>query len=351
MPWNDYEWDALDLLKNQTYHHVRIFEPLFFIKTGLKADMTRAFSHVGWYNFTDMTEPGSKFLTMEFLMTLSFEEVGNNNEIYFRFFDEQFKLTAKELSVALGFDKKWLLDSSVLTKTYKYDPTTWWNEISEEPVSSKNSIVSIHHPALRMLAKWIGMVVHPHSDLRLCSLSEVQYLFAMAKKIKLFPIMSMLAHWQKMIVGRSHIDITTLVTCIATHVKALDNAQVTYLPWGDEYQLRVGVEHFVQGHMMREGPDAEKGASSSQHRRYNNSAINAIEHPTVGPSSSACNRYENPFMRGITDLTTRVNTMGQQQDQISIDLTHNTELIQQNWSMNTSLLCDTTSIFTHLGLG
>ncbi|RLN05211.1 hypothetical protein C2845_PM13G11230 [Panicum miliaceum] len=142
MPRNDYEREALDLLKNQTYYHVRILEPLFFIKKGLKVDMTRAFSRVGWYNFADMMEPGSKFLTMEFLMTLSFEE----------------------------------------------------------------------------------------------------------------EVMSMLAHWQKMIAGRSPIDITTLVTRIATHVKALDNAQVTYLPWGEDYQLRVGVEHFMQGHMMRKGP-------------------------------------------------------------------------------------------------
>ncbi|RLN22047.1 hypothetical protein C2845_PM07G10020 [Panicum miliaceum] len=200
--------------------------------------MTRAFSYVGWYNFVDMTEPGSKFLTMEFLMSLSFEETGNTTEIYFCFFDEQYKLTSKELNVALGFDKKCLLDPCVLAKTYKYDRTTWWNEISKELVSSKNSIVSIHNPTLRMLAKWICMVVHPHSVLRLCSLPELQHLFAMAKKIKLSPVMSMLAHWQKMIASRSPIDITTLVTRIATHVKALENAQVTYLPWEDDTSSR-----------------------------------------------------------------------------------------------------------------
>ncbi|RLN07005.1 hypothetical protein C2845_PM11G03770 [Panicum miliaceum] len=60
VPQNDYEREALYLLKNQTYHHVRIFEPLFFINTGLKADMTRAFSYAGWYNFADMTEPGAE---------------------------------------------------------------------------------------------------------------------------------------------------------------------------------------------------------------------------------------------------------------------------------------------------
>ncbi|RLM69751.1 hypothetical protein C2845_PM17G08580 [Panicum miliaceum] len=156
--------------------------------------MTEEFSHVGWYNFADMTEPGLKFVTMEFFMTLSFKEESNTTYIYFRFFDEQFKLTAKEHSVALSFDKECLIDPSMLAKTYKYDRTTWWNEIFEEPVSSKNRIVSIHHPTLRMLAKWIGMVVHPRSNLRLCRLPELQYLFAMAKKINLSPVMSILAH-------------------------------------------------------------------------------------------------------------------------------------------------------------
>ncbi|RLM69131.1 hypothetical protein C2845_PM17G08750 [Panicum miliaceum] len=42
------------------------------------------------------------------------------------------------------------------------------------------------------------------------TLPELQYLFEMAKKIMLSPVMSMLAHWQKMIAGRSPIDITTL---------------------------------------------------------------------------------------------------------------------------------------------
>jgi hypothetical protein len=58
----------------------------------------------------------------------------------------------------------------------------------------------------------------------------------MAKKIKFSPIMSMLAHWQKMITGRGPIDITSLVTRIAAHVSALDNAQVTYLPLTEAFQ-------------------------------------------------------------------------------------------------------------------
>jgi hypothetical protein len=207
--------------------------------------MIRAFSYTGWYDFADITETGSQLLTMEFLLSLGIEETPKTTKILFRFFDEQYELTAKELSVALGFSKKCLLDPNALVKDYQYDRTTWWNEIFEEPVSSKNSIVSIHNPTLRPLAKWLCMVVHPCSHLRLCSLPELQCLFAIDKKIKVSPVMSMLAHWQTLITGRGPIDITSLVMRIATHVGALDNAQVTYLPLTEAFQYRVGLEHFA----------------------------------------------------------------------------------------------------------
>jgi hypothetical protein len=98
------------------------------------------------------------------------------------------------------------------------------------------------------------MVVHPCSDLCLCSSLELQCLFAIASKVSYSPVMSMLAHWQKMITGKNPIDITSLVMHIAAHVGALENVKVTYLPSTEVYQLQVGLEHFVQGHLMREGP-------------------------------------------------------------------------------------------------
>ena len=72
----------------------------------------------------------------------------------------------------------------------------------------------------------------------------------MASKVCYSPIMSMLAHWQKMISGKTPIDITSLVTCMAAHVDVLENAQVTYFPTMEAYQYVLGLEHFVQG---REG--------------------------------------------------------------------------------------------------
>ena len=88
----------------------------------------------------------------------------------------------------------------------------------------------------------------------MCSSSELMCLFAMAKKIRYSPIMGMIAHWQKMIMSKSPIDITSLVTCIALYVSVLENAQVTYLPVTDEYRTFIGLDNFVHAHMMREGP-------------------------------------------------------------------------------------------------
>src|SRR6185312_13465349 len=205
---NDYEWQALELLKRQTYALAKRFETRFLIMTGLLQDMNQAFTSVGWENFADIVEPGSHLLTMEFLMSLTVEETSTETKVYFRFFNEQFEITLQQFSVALGFNKRCILDPNTLVECYQYDHSSWWSEISNEPVSSKNNIVSIHNPTLRFLAKWLAMVVHSRTVLRLCSLPELQCLYAMVNKIRFSPIRSMLAHWQKMITGRSPIDIT-----------------------------------------------------------------------------------------------------------------------------------------------
>ena len=45
---NDYEWQALELLKRQTFGHAKRFEIRFLIMTGLIQDMNQAFTTVGW---------------------------------------------------------------------------------------------------------------------------------------------------------------------------------------------------------------------------------------------------------------------------------------------------------------
>ena len=102
---------------------------------------------------------------MEFLISLAVEETGAETKVYFRLFNEQFEIKLKDFSIALGFHKRCILDPNELANKHRYDRNSWWSAISNEPVSSKNSIVSIHNPTLRFLAKWLTMVVHPHADL------------------------------------------------------------------------------------------------------------------------------------------------------------------------------------------
>ena len=63
----------------------------------------------------------------------------------------------------------------------------------------------------------------------------------MENKIRFSPIRSMLAHWQKMILCKSPINITSLVTRVARYVKAMDGTEVTFLPETEVYRYEVGL--------------------------------------------------------------------------------------------------------------
>ena len=90
---------------------------------------------------------------------LHVETVGKETKIHFRFFNEFFEMLPRDFSNALGFSKKCILEANAFADDLEYDRSTWWNEISDGPVSSKNSIVSIHNPTQRVLAKYLAIVV------------------------------------------------------------------------------------------------------------------------------------------------------------------------------------------------
>ena len=81
---NDYEWEALELLKKQNSGHAKRFDTHFLMKTGLNQDMNQAFTVVEWEEFADIMELGSQLQTMEFLVSLAIEETSTKTKIYFR---------------------------------------------------------------------------------------------------------------------------------------------------------------------------------------------------------------------------------------------------------------------------
>ena len=110
----DYERDALELLKKQLYGHAKRFDTEFLMMMGLRQDMNRAFTAMGWPRFADITEPGSHLLTMEFLSTLHVVTVGKETKIHCCFFNEFFEMLPRDFSNALGFSKKCLLEANAL---------------------------------------------------------------------------------------------------------------------------------------------------------------------------------------------------------------------------------------------
>ena len=57
----DYERDALELLKKQSYGHAKRFDTEFLMMTGLRQDMNHAFTAMGWSRLTDITKPVRTF--------------------------------------------------------------------------------------------------------------------------------------------------------------------------------------------------------------------------------------------------------------------------------------------------
>lgn len=77
----------------------------------------------------------------------------------------------------------------------------------------------------------------------------------MAKKVKLSPIVTMVRHWQRMILEKGPMDITSLVMRIAAQVGLVEGSPIMYLPMTEGYQTCIDLEDFVQGHLMHEGPN------------------------------------------------------------------------------------------------
>jgi hypothetical protein len=167
-----------------------------------------AFDAIGWGNFWHAWEQGSKFLTLEFLSTLSTDSSG----VKFRLFNEEHDLTWGQLSVALGFDSDCLLEWSKHKGMKAFSRESFWKKISGQGLNPAPWIDLIHNPTLRFLHRLISGMIAPRVEFRMVRVDELQYLFAIINKIKIAPIVSMVEHWRTMATRTGKIELTSLVT-------------------------------------------------------------------------------------------------------------------------------------------
>jgi hypothetical protein len=113
-------------LKNKAYTHTPVLDLTLLHEIGMDAEFDLIFPLVGWEWFWDITELGSKLLTIEFLCTLQTTEDG----VTFRFFKEMFNLTWRELSNHLGFHPRAAIDLDDALPGF--EKNHFWKEMTGE---------------------------------------------------------------------------------------------------------------------------------------------------------------------------------------------------------------------------
>jgi len=89
--------------------------------------------------------------------------------------------------------------------------------------------MNIQHPTLRFMHRWIAMTLIPRDDARIVRNDELRILYAMVKKIKILPVISMIKQQLENFKMSGHITFMSLVTRIASKIGALDNQNVVYI--------------------------------------------------------------------------------------------------------------------------
>lgn len=145
---------------------------------GLLREFDLIFTLVGCDSFWNITELGSKLLTLEFLCTLQTGEDG----VTFRFFKEKFTLTWRELSNHLGFHPRAELDlDAALGDFNRYQ---FWKDLSREDFFYQPRTSDIKHPTLHFLHKWMGFALFLRDDPHKVRIGDLQLLYAALKKVK-----------------------------------------------------------------------------------------------------------------------------------------------------------------------
>jgi hypothetical protein len=132
---------------------------------------------VEWGSFWNITEQGSKLLTIEFLCTLQTTATG----ITFRLFRQKLSLGWRDLSTLLNFPADTALDLEPALEYF--NKHKFWRELSRDDIFLQPRVSDIEHPTLRFVHKWMGFVFFPWDDPRKVREGDLQLMYAAIKKI------------------------------------------------------------------------------------------------------------------------------------------------------------------------
>ena len=64
------EINGYNSIKDRVYLHTKAYDVALLSKIGIQEDFLRVWQAIGWEEFAEISEPGSRFLTIQFLCTL-----------------------------------------------------------------------------------------------------------------------------------------------------------------------------------------------------------------------------------------------------------------------------------------
>jgi hypothetical protein len=96
--------------------------------------------------------------------------------------------------------------------------------------------------------RWIAMTLFARQDIRFVYHAELQILYAMLKKTKIAPMKEIFKHWLETFKVSTAISCTSLVTCIAASIGALDGQDVTYI---STPRIDINEHYLMQGHHLK----------------------------------------------------------------------------------------------------
>ena len=200
------------------------------------------FQMMGWTNFWNITELGSRLLTLEFLCTLQYYEGG----IVFRMFKQEIMLSWRELSDHLGFSSRCILN--IDSDLPNFERHQFWREISRDNFYSQARTSDMEHPTLRMFHKWLGYNLFYRDDIRKVRVGDLQLLYAAINKVPTSPVTLLVSHWLSIPSLQGPVGCTSLITRLATNLHLLENSSLDFI---EELRIYHGYDTFRQARMLK----------------------------------------------------------------------------------------------------
>ena len=139
------------MLKNRVFNHTHGFNDKLLEKTGMEVDFARVCKNVGWTSFADVSELGSRDISIQLLWTL----VETKEDVVLRFFHQEFSLTWKDFSTLLGFHQCCTVDAN--QALIGFHKESFLEFITRTESSGGARCNDIRNSTLRLMHKWVAI--------------------------------------------------------------------------------------------------------------------------------------------------------------------------------------------------